>query len=142
MTQGNNAVALRDIIRPLAIAPLAGLTVLTCWTLQHEGANAPLMFAPYLVLRFAPFCYGTALLFVLPIAAIRPSLRRPGCPVATIWGVLSAWAATAVVQWGVGQDLRAIVRGESLLLFALPGAASGLLYASAVRQRKPQEIRP
>jgi hypothetical protein len=84
----------------------------------------------------APFCYGAAALFVLPILAIWPALRRPSYPVAAIWGTLSAWCTGTLVMWGQFYEL---VRWEPLLGFGAAGAASGLLYAYVVRQRSTKE---
>ena len=105
--------------------------MLTCLDLPQAG--------PYVLivaLYMAPFCYGAAALFVLPIFAIWPPLRRPSYPVAAIWGMLSAWCADMLVMWGQFYEL---VRWEPLLGFGAAGAASGLLYAYVVRQRSTKE---
>ena len=76
-----------ETIPPLALAPLAGLAMLACGSLPQTGLANVLIVALYM----APFCYGAAAVFVLPIFAIWPPLRRPSYPVAAIWGILSAW---------------------------------------------------
>jgi hypothetical protein len=121
-----------ETIPPLALAPVAGLAVLVCGSLPRTGLANVLMVALYM----APFCYGAAALFVLPIFAIWPPLRRPSYPVAAIWGILSAWCADVLVMWGQFYES---VRWEPLLGFGAAGAASGLLYTYVVRQRATKE---
>jgi hypothetical protein len=132
LSQGSHVVAFSQTIKPLALAPSAGLAVLTSVTLRHGGPHM-LFVAPYLAWRIAPFCYGAAVLFVLPILAIWPVIRRPSYLVAAIWGVFSAWAAVALFAWSSGQSLRGTVHWETLLVFGAAGTASGLLYAVVVR---------
>jgi hypothetical protein len=121
-----------ETIPPLALAPLAGLAVLACGSSLSTGLANVLIIAVYA----APFCYGAAALFVLPILAVWPSLRRPSYPVAAIWGILSAWCAAMLVMWG---QFAEVIRWVPLLGFGAAGAASGLLYACVVPQR-PREI--
>jgi hypothetical protein len=90
----------------------------------------------------APFCYGAAALFVLPILVVWPVMRRPSYVVAAIWGVLSAWAAGAVLIVGGHESLRQIVHWETLLLFGAAGTASGLLYAVVVRYSTIRTLKP
>ena len=77
----NHALPFTETIPPLALAPLAGLAVLACGSLPQTGLANVLIVALYM----APFCYGAAALFVLPILAIWSPLRRPSYPVAAIW---------------------------------------------------------
>jgi hypothetical protein len=123
-----NALRFTETIPPLALAPLAGLAVLACGSLPQTGLANVLIVALYM----APFCYGAAALFVLPILAIWPLLRRPSYPLAAIWGTVSAWCAGALVMWGQFYEL---VRWEPLLGLGAAGAASGLLYTYVVRRR-------
>ncbi len=127
-----NALRFTETIPPLALAPLAGLEVLACASLPRTRPADVLIVALYM----APFCYGATALFVLPILAIWPPLRRPSYPVAAIWGTLSAWCAGTLVMWG---QLYELVRWEPLLGFGAAGPASGLLYAYVVRQRSTKE---
>ena len=127
-----NALRFTETIPPLALAPLAGLAVLACALLPRTGPADVLIVALYM----APFCYGAAALFVLPIFAIWPPLRRPSYPVAAIWGILSAWCADVLVMWGQFYES---VRWEPLLAFGAAGAASGLLYTYVVRQRATKD---
>ena len=98
------------------------------------------MVAPYLALRIAPFCYASAVLLVLPILAIRPSLRRPSYVIGVIWGVLSAWTAVVLFAWAIGQGFPKTIPSQGWLNFGAAGAASGLLYTFVVRQRRHAEI--
>jgi hypothetical protein len=134
MSRESDISALRftETIPPLALAPLAGLAVLACGSLPQTGLANVLIVALYM----APFCYGAAALFVLPIFAIWPPLRRPSYPVAAIWGILSAWCVDMLVMWGQFYEF---IRWEPLLGFGAAGAASGLLYTYVVRQRSTKE---
>ena len=127
-----NALRFTETIPPLALAPLAGLAVLACASLARTGPADVLIVALYM----APFCYGAAALFVLPVLAIWPPLRRPSYPVAALWGTLSARCAGTLVMWGQFYEL---ARWEPLLGFGAAGAASGLLYGYVVRQRSTKE---
>jgi hypothetical protein len=143
MSREKGVIAFRQTIGPLTIAPLAAVAMLTWVTLRQAGSNW-LIIAPYLALRIAPLCYGAAVLFVLPILAVWPALRRPSYLVASIWGILSAWAATVLLAafLGVSFRFRQVLRWESLLgllAYGAIGAASGLFYASLVRQRSHRE---
>jgi hypothetical protein len=71
MSQEND-VAFSQTIKPLALAPIAGLVMLAGFMLRNSGMHA-LTLAPFLALRIAPFCYGAAALFVVPILVIWPS---------------------------------------------------------------------
>jgi hypothetical protein len=136
MSRANDVVAFSQTIKPLALGPLAGVAVLTGLMLRNSGPHA-LTLAPLLALRIAPFCYGAAALFVVPILAIWPAMRRPTYSVAVIWGVLSALAALALLTRVLGQSIR--VNWEALP-FGGAGAASGLLYAYVVRRRSHADI--
>src|SRR6202035_3569192 len=96
-----DALPFTETIPPLALAPLAGLGVLACGSFPQTGLANVLNAAVYM----APFCYRAASLFVLPILAILPPLRRPSYPVAAIWGILSAWCADMLVMWGQFDEL-------------------------------------
>ena len=109
-------------------APLAGIAVLTCATLVNAGADVVTLF-PFLAIRIAPFCYGAAVLFVVPILATSPPLRHPSYPIAIIWGIMSAIASIAAIGFG-GTPI-----WGGLLPFMVAGAASGLLYAYGVQRR-------
>jgi hypothetical protein len=130
----NHALPFTETIPPLALAPLAGLAVLACGSLPQTGLANVLIVALYM----APFCYGAAALFVLPILAIWPPLRRPSYPVAAIWGILSAWCAAMLVMWGQFDE---VIRWVPLLGFGAAGAASGLLYAYVVPQRPRENVK-
>jgi hypothetical protein len=111
VSRADNVVAFTDTIGPLALAPLAGVAVLTYTTLRDAAGNW--MIAPYLALRIAPFCYGFTVLLVLPILAIRPALRRPSYLIGAIWGILSAWTAVVLFAWAVGQLFRSRFPGKA-----------------------------
>jgi hypothetical protein len=127
-----DVLSFTETIPALALAPLAGLAVLACGSSLSTGLANVSILAVYA----APFCYGAAALFVLPVLAIWPPLRRPSYPVAAIWGILSAWCAAMLVMWGQFDE---VVRWVPLLGFGAAGAASGLLYTIVVRQRSTKE---
>ena len=125
----SGVMRLRDTIRPLAFAPLAGLSVLTLGNAPQWG-SATLIFA----LFRAPFCYAAAIVFALPILWLVPRSRTPGLVAGAIWGGLAAWAAAGFVA----PSFREWVRWEVVLGYATAGVASGLLYAYLVRARSHQ----
>jgi len=127
----------RDTIRPLAIAPVAALTVLGGYMVlvQHVG---PYLFIMLLIA--APFVYAAEILFVMPLLWLWPALRRPSFTVAAAWGALAAWGFILALQttaffpprfstlpstWRQWQDFG---------LFCPPGVASGLLFAYLTRK--------
>jgi hypothetical protein len=86
---------------------------------------------PFLAIRIAPFCYGVAVVFVMPILATWPPLRHPSYPNAAIWGIVSAVASLAVAVLGFSGT----PAWSGLFPFIVAGAASGLLYAYGVERR-------
>jgi hypothetical protein len=87
-----SVVPFTETIQSLALAPLAGLAVLTFAMLMQAGTSqlppgravlSPglqpniVFLAAWLALYIAPFCYGAAVLFVLPVLIMWPRLRRP-----------------------------------------------------------------
>jgi hypothetical protein len=157
-----NVVPFTETIQSLALAPLAGLAVLTFAMLMQAGTSqlphgpavlSPglqphiVFLAPWLALYIAPFCYGAAVLFVLPVLIMWPRLRRPSYAVAAVWGAFAAWAAVAVLSWlqnlrpSVGQILRQMLMPpvEPAALFGGAGAVSGVVYARLARRRSTKE---
>jgi hypothetical protein len=142
MNRANDVVGFSQTLKPLALGTLAGVAVLTGLLMmenlgRHDFPQA-FVIAPFLALRIAPFCYGGAVLFVVPILAVWPAMRRPTYAVAAIWGVLAARAALALLTWVSGQRIRVEWWAElqAVWPFAAAGAASGLLYAYIVRRRR------
>jgi len=137
---GEPILPFSDTIQPLTIAPLAGIAVLTCATLANAGADVVALF-PFLAIRIAPFCYGAAVLFVVPILATWPASRLPSYSTAVIWGILSAvasLAALAVLGFGgtpAAQSVQWLEAWSDVLTFIVAGAASGFLYAYVVQRR-------
>ena len=147
---------LNDALPSLAVAPLAGVAVLTflmllaaantrlqprLGTLSPADQPSTVLLVPYLALWIAPFCYGATVLFALPVLIMWPASRRPTYPVAVAWGTVAAWAAFAVVSWGdnlrptVGQILTEMLNMAGLALYGGAGAATGLVYARLSRRR-------
>jgi hypothetical protein len=127
-----NRIFLSQTIKPLALAPIAGLVILTGFMLRNSGMHA-LTLAPFLALRIAPFCYGAAVLFVVPILAIWPAMRMPTYSVAAIWGIFSASAAILLFTWVLRESAR--INWE-VVPFSAAGAVSGLFYAYLMRRRR------
>jgi hypothetical protein len=139
MSRANDVVAFSQTLKPLVIGTLAAAAIVTGLTMGNIARGEfprAFMIAPFLALRIAPFCCGAAVLFVVPILAIWPALRRPPYPVAAIWGVLAACAALILLASVSGQPI--VVEWWVALLAFLPfgaaGAVSGLLYAYVVRR--------
>ena len=114
----------RDTVRPLLLAPLAGVGFIVFMELTRLRTNALIM-----GLVSAPFCYAAELLFVVPVMWLWPASRRPGFLTAAIWGALTALAASAFVM----PSLRELGRPVVFFGFGFAGALSGLLYAQLVR---------
>jgi hypothetical protein len=137
---GERILPFSATIQPLVVAPLAGIAVLTCATLVNAGADLVVVF-PFLAIRIAPFCYGAAVLFVVPILATWPPSRLPSYPIAVIWGILSAVASLAtlaVLGFGgtpAAQSVQWLEAWSDVLTFIVAGAGSGLLYAYVVQRR-------
>jgi hypothetical protein len=129
---------LTQAITRLAVATTAGLAVLAAPGLASAGA-----YVLVLALYIAPFCYGTAALFVLPAFAVWPSLRRPSSQIAAIWGALASWCANALL-FSSSISFHELVRWRVLIGFGGAGAASGLLYARLARwhPKKDADVEP
>lgn len=110
---------LRDTVRPLLLAPLAAVLVLAGFGLAPGHGLAGLAFLAAMVWGYS---LAAAVVLVLPLFILAPSLRRPAVWVAVPWGAVAAGLFGAVVT------------GTSHLIVPLTiaGAASGLLYAVAV----------
>ena len=132
------AIELSRAMAALALAAFAGIIFMTVEVLPGD----PRLFFSLLLLT-APFAYGTAAAFVLPILAVWPASRRPPYPVAATWGAAAGGGMLVVigvlgVSLGASQD----PLGDLLLLnpYALvwtqlvPGAVSGVVYAWFVRR--------
>ena len=154
-----NIVPFTKTIRPIVLAPLAGLAVLTfVMLLVAQASRLPprpalgprpdgpsiIMLAAFMALWIAPFCYGAAALFVLPALVIWPRLRRPSYAVAAVSGASAATAAVVLLGWiATPRPNRSATLGQ---IFQEPGAvrtlavlwgasgASGLLYAQLIRR--------
>src|SRR5580704_7540848 len=118
-------VAFSQTIRPLALASTVGLTLQVGPYLLRAGRAFP-----FLVLWIAPFVYGAAIVFVLPIFAAWPASRQPSYPLAALWGALAALAAAGVVAPALTELARPVV----LIGFGSDGAASGLAYVLLLRR--------
>ena len=116
------AVTLGQSIRSLIVAPLAGLAILSAPYITRAGGAFP-----FLLLYLAPFAYGAAVVFVLPIVVAWPRSRGPSYPIAVVWGALSSYLA-AVLIFPSGALRLAVLTG-----FAVPGAISGVVYSWLVR---------
>jgi hypothetical protein len=126
-------VTFSQTLRALALAPLAGVLVITSMSLRVAGSHA-LSIAPFLAIRVAPLCYVAEALFVVPVIAFWPSARRPSYIGAAAWGFLVAWAMTALFAWSIDRSFRTTDIGlEGLIMLSTAGMASGLLYARLVR---------
>ena len=106
MSRANDIVAFSQTVNLLPWAARgSGGAHLSCCEIPAYA----LTFAPLLALRIAPFCYGAAALFVVPILAIWPAMRRPSYSVALVWGILSLWLLW-LSSWVSGQSIESIGR--------------------------------
>jgi hypothetical protein len=117
----------------LAVAPLAGTAILAAPALM---AGPAFLFA---LLYVAPFAYGAAAVFVLPVLIVWPAARRLSYPIAVVWGTFVAYAALlflASLQVG-GLSVHASVldAAAAIIWTAVPGGLSGMLYVWLVRRR-------
>lgn len=119
-------------VRPLLVAPAASVVVQFVFMAIFQRL-------PPLVLPFAmivtwtwAFSLAAAILFVVPVLALVPRLRRPPLWVAAVWGAMAAWAFTALLVPG----MRVMTTSSWTAWggFAVAGAASGLFYALLVRR--------
>jgi hypothetical protein len=78
-----------------------------------------------------------AAIFVIPVLALAPRLRRPPFWIAAIWGAGVAWASSTVF---FGRLHLASTSIQGLAGLAAAGSVSGILYAFLVRRAKTQMV--
>jgi hypothetical protein len=127
---GRPAPPFADTIRPLAIAPLAGLAVLGFDLVLTIGLQPIVAVA---LLLMIPPIYTTVAVFVLPLLWLVPQLRRPHIVVAALWGGAAAWMSSFVVV----ADPQDWLRWRTIFGFGCAGAASGVLYRYLMPLRPP-----
>jgi len=122
-----------DTIRPVLVAPAAAAIVyaLSEMFVQKSGRMG---WGFVIVLAWVwALSLAAAVLFVIPVLACVPRLRRPPLWFAALWGVLVAGLFSALL-FGPDQLMHAS-RGAHLGL-GLWGAAAGVLYAVLVLVRR------
>jgi hypothetical protein len=150
-------VPLTKTLLPLFVAPLVGAAVLA-FGLPHSTAPLPpshltptigptlsaptLLLAVFVGIKVLPFCDSAAAVFVFPILALFPKLRRPNYLLAVLWGIVAAFGATFVLGLVVGGEsplhwvahfAGAILHDAATLTTTVAGGLSGLVYAVLVR---------
>jgi hypothetical protein len=125
-------------LRPLILAALVGVVMLDSLYVITAGSFRTLALFFLLLLYMAPFVFGAAALFVVPVFALWPASRLPSLWIAAVWGGVASYASFVLLYFGrrlneyIPRDARDAV---ALALWAAPGAASGLLYAWLARRR-------
>ena len=122
----------QDTIRPLLLAPFGSIASLAVFTVVFGRAEMLLQGLPVMLLLVYTYSLAAGVLFVAPVMACVPSLRRPSLWVALPWGVIAAWAAV----WLTGptnSGLRELLRWQVLIPYGAAGAVSGLIYVMTAR---------
>jgi hypothetical protein len=120
------SLRLRDTVVPLLLAPLGSVVVTGIGVALRDPTSILVIFFVY------AFALAAGVICVLPILVLVPPLRRPPFWLAAGWGVLAAWVFTLLLTRA---DLSRLPGAGGLAELVLAGAASGLVYAAAARQR-------
>jgi membrane associated rhomboid family serine protease len=125
----------RDTLVPLLIAPLGSVVVhagfvACCQPLRPAGISALILIVDVWVLSLV-----AALVLVLPAFALVPRSRTPRLWVAAIWGAMVACVASRAL-FGLRHGRSSILVASAT---ALAGAASGMVYAIAMRRARRGE---
>jgi hypothetical protein len=118
-------------IWPLVAAPGGAVIVMAAFDAVSRGSVRPgLEFLIVMAFMWA-ISLAAAAMFVLPILALVPRVRRPSLGVAAIWG-----AGAALAFWALffGQPVVTTASPQAVGALAAAGAASGILYAVLVRR--------
>jgi hypothetical protein len=120
------SLRLLDTVVPLLLAPLGAVVVAGIGVAVRDPTSILLIFFVY------AFALAAGVVCVLPILVLVPPLRRPPFWLAAVWGVAAAWVFTLLLTRG---DLSLLPGAGGLAELVLAGAASGIVYAAAARQR-------
>ena len=121
----------RDTLRPLVIASAAAavvqiLFVVVAQRMRPLGLSLVIAGVWVWILTLA-----AAVIFVMPILAFVPSLRRPSLWLAAIWGALAAGGFAPLLrrEGGTGYSF------EMWAWITVVGSAAGLVYATIARRQ-------
>ena len=120
---------LYQTIKPLFVASVAAVAVLAASWGAQQGFPTNVWAVGIVVLWMWVLTLAACVLFVLPVLAIAPRLRRPSIWLAAGWGALTGSASAGLI---FGRPYNP----QALVLFAASGAVAGVCYALLVR-RKP-----
>jgi hypothetical protein len=133
------AVPLRNLLRPLVIAPAGACAVIGCFLIVEKNVGP---YLPIVLLILAPFVYAAELVFVIPILLLWPASRRPSYTVGAAWGAAAAWGFAILLQAGAWYDPGGVAfpprfrivpstwrEWQGLTGLMMPGAAFGVLFA-------------
>ena len=124
---------LYQTIKPLFVASVAAVAVLTASWGAQQGFPTNVWTAGIVVAWMWVLTLAACVLFVLPVLAIAPRLRRPSIWLAAGWGALTASAFAGLI---FGRPYNP----QALVVFAATGAVAGVCYALLVR-RQPGGMR-
>lgn len=121
-----------DTVKPVVVAPVAAAIVYALFEVFVQktgrmGGGFVIALAWVWALSLA-----AAVMFVVPVLACVPRLRRPPVWFAALWGVLVAGLFSALV---LGPDHLMRASPVAHLGLGVSGAAAGFLYAVLVRRR-------
>ena len=129
-------MSLYQTLKPLFLSTVAAVAVVTA----VSGAQGVLPTSAWAVVSVAAWIWvltvAAGVVFVLPVFAIAPRLRRPPIWLAAGWGALTASAFVGLI---FGRPYK-LYDPQALFVFAAAGAVAGVCYALLAR-RQPSAIR-
>ncbi len=141
-------------IRPLLVAPVGAIVILTLVTIpQAISMNSPGAPPAYWAFLFPVYwlftalvCYASEVLFVVPVLILWPASRQPSVLLGAIWGVFVSCCVVAVATFvlpGVGPTSEGsfwLVRNRGAVLFlGACGLATGVAYSLMSRALNTNE---
>lgn len=123
-------IPFRQTVGPLVIASWASVLVQIMYAVLFQTIR-PLGVGFLIVVLWSwGLSLAAGVLFVIPILALVPRLRKPSLWVAAIWGAVVSWLFSGVVF------RRVYVMSSPIALIGIgsAGAAAGLLYAVLVKR--------
>jgi hypothetical protein len=122
---------LYQTLKPLFLASVAAVAVVTA----ISGAQRVFPTNAWAVVSVAAWIWvltlATGIVFVLPVLAIAPRLRRPPIWLAAGWGAFTACAFVSLI---FGRPYK-LYGPQALVVFAAAGAVAGVCYAVLARRQ-------
>jgi hypothetical protein len=136
MATESPVMSLYQTFKPLFVASFAAVAVLAASWGAQPGFPINVWAVGIVVAWMCGLTLAGVLLFVLPVLAILPKLRRPSIWLAAGWGALTACAYVGLI---FGRPYK-LYGPQALVVFAATGAVAGVCYALLVR-RQPGAMR-